>query len=339
MKLARMTDAGALLEAVYADPAADEPRAIYSDFLLERGDRLGELIALQLARAAKGKKTATKEKALMAAEGAGWWKDHPSTQFGTVRWEDTARGFPVVFRPGWPVSSEHLTDQERAVIATAGNPAWNTVEAISISYEMVSPGMAELLRTASFASLRAIDGLNVRILERIADLRLDVRALELWVREDRDVPPVTGFSALRELTVDMRATPARVLAALAPSDLLGRLRSLELRGVASGTIEDALAAQAALPPNVERFTLDRFYGQWVTLTGDRARPTVDVSMTAHQIDEVLASLRRLDPAAVASVKVKFAEGGFFTKKSRPVLAEQVRGALAKLGDWGTLDAG
>ena len=38
----------ALLAAVYANPADDAPRAVYADWLLERGDRLGELIALEL---------------------------------------------------------------------------------------------------------------------------------------------------------------------------------------------------------------------------------------------------------------------------------------------------
>ena len=38
----------ALLAAIYADPAADAPRAVYADWLLERGDPRGELIALQL---------------------------------------------------------------------------------------------------------------------------------------------------------------------------------------------------------------------------------------------------------------------------------------------------
>jgi uncharacterized protein (TIGR02996 family) len=39
----------ALLAAVHANPAEDGPRAIYGDWLLERGDPRGELIALQLA--------------------------------------------------------------------------------------------------------------------------------------------------------------------------------------------------------------------------------------------------------------------------------------------------
>src|SRR5207248_7122270 len=48
-----------LLAAVYADPESDEPRAVYADWLQERGDPWGELIALQLSKPdAKKDKTA-----------------------------------------------------------------------------------------------------------------------------------------------------------------------------------------------------------------------------------------------------------------------------------------
>ncbi|MFO0552120.1 MAG: TIGR02996 domain-containing protein [Polyangiaceae bacterium] len=40
-----------LLEAVYADPGPDEPRAVYADWLVRRGDPWGELINLQLTQA------------------------------------------------------------------------------------------------------------------------------------------------------------------------------------------------------------------------------------------------------------------------------------------------
>jgi uncharacterized protein (TIGR02996 family) len=41
-----------LLAAVYADPGDDEARRVYADVLIERGDPQGELIVLQLRRAA-----------------------------------------------------------------------------------------------------------------------------------------------------------------------------------------------------------------------------------------------------------------------------------------------
>ncbi|MFT3691936.1 MAG: hypothetical protein QM831_02260 [Kofleriaceae bacterium] len=45
-----------LRAAVYDDPAADEPREIYADALLARGDPRGEFIGLQLARAREGRR-------------------------------------------------------------------------------------------------------------------------------------------------------------------------------------------------------------------------------------------------------------------------------------------
>ena len=36
-----------VLAAVYADPAADEPRAVYAGWLLAKGDALGESVAAQ----------------------------------------------------------------------------------------------------------------------------------------------------------------------------------------------------------------------------------------------------------------------------------------------------
>lgn len=57
----------ALREAVYADPDADEPRLIYADALQSRGDPRGELIALQIARAAQHRHVPTlRERALVA---------------------------------------------------------------------------------------------------------------------------------------------------------------------------------------------------------------------------------------------------------------------------------
>lgn len=49
-------DEAALLAAIVANPADDAPRAVYADWLLEQGDRRGEFIQLQLARA-KGRQS------------------------------------------------------------------------------------------------------------------------------------------------------------------------------------------------------------------------------------------------------------------------------------------
>jgi uncharacterized protein (TIGR02996 family) len=54
-----------LLAAIRAAPDDDAPRAVYADWLLERGDPLGELIAIQLARHASGGRPSRAETALL----------------------------------------------------------------------------------------------------------------------------------------------------------------------------------------------------------------------------------------------------------------------------------
>ena len=71
-------NAESLLAAILDDPASDEPRLVYGDWLTERGDPRGELIALQYKRLDAGKlpaKEAKREKQLLAEHGAKWM--HP----------------------------------------------------------------------------------------------------------------------------------------------------------------------------------------------------------------------------------------------------------------------
>ncbi|MFT3696485.1 MAG: TIGR02996 domain-containing protein [Kofleriaceae bacterium] len=64
----------ALLAAIYADPASNEPREIYADFLMGTGDPRGEFIQLQLLRAAGNATPATekRELALLRKHGKDW---------------------------------------------------------------------------------------------------------------------------------------------------------------------------------------------------------------------------------------------------------------------------
>ena len=49
-KLKREVNERALIAAILADPDDDAPRAVYADWLTERGDPRGELITVQLAK-------------------------------------------------------------------------------------------------------------------------------------------------------------------------------------------------------------------------------------------------------------------------------------------------
>jgi uncharacterized protein (TIGR02996 family) len=61
----------ALLDAIWAEPEAREPRAIYADYLSERGDVRGEYIAIRLDRAADDK-LQSRATTLETAHGGKW---------------------------------------------------------------------------------------------------------------------------------------------------------------------------------------------------------------------------------------------------------------------------
>ena len=61
----------ALLDAIWAEPEAREPRAIYADYLSERGDPRGEYIAIRLA-ANPDDKQRLRASSLEAAHGGKW---------------------------------------------------------------------------------------------------------------------------------------------------------------------------------------------------------------------------------------------------------------------------
>jgi uncharacterized protein (TIGR02996 family) len=105
----------ALRDAVYADPSSEEPRAIYADALQARGDPRGELIALQLARAAAGIALPTqRENALerrladvMPGNLAPWLEGYELARGFVARCSTRALGVPdgVARHPIWSTST------------------------------------------------------------------------------------------------------------------------------------------------------------------------------------------------------------------------------------------
>ncbi len=90
-----------LLAAILADPDDDEPRLVYADWLVERGDPRGEFIHVQCALARDHQKRGAliaRERALLAAHGAEWLAPlHQWTTKGIFR-----RGFVDEVRIGAP---------------------------------------------------------------------------------------------------------------------------------------------------------------------------------------------------------------------------------------------
>jgi uncharacterized protein (TIGR02996 family) len=126
-----------LLDAIYADLTDDDARQVYGDYLSERGDPRGELIALQLA---PSERTAAREQALIAAHGAEWLGAlAPIALPGLARF---TRGF---------VSGITLVIVAAPVLrATIGVREWLTVEQLDLRYQPAS----ELLRHPSTYGLR-----------------------------------------------------------------------------------------------------------------------------------------------------------------------------------------
>lgn len=81
-----------LLAAVYESPEDDAPRAVYADFLLERGDPRGEFIASQLSTARAKPYQRQREHELLAEHRAAWVAPLGVVDSVQVTFE---RGFPA----------------------------------------------------------------------------------------------------------------------------------------------------------------------------------------------------------------------------------------------------
>ena len=110
------TDADFLTD-VWAHPDDDAPRIVYGDWLTERGDPRGELIALQVRTAAARAATIRRELALVKLHGRDWLGPlQPAVAKGALVYE---RGFVASCTINW-----------HGLLATPGlveHPAWSTV--------------------------------------------------------------------------------------------------------------------------------------------------------------------------------------------------------------------
>ncbi len=148
-----------LLQAVYNHPEDRELRLIYGDWLQERGDPQGELIALQCCMEAQElTPTATRRiNALIRKHGMDWLGPlRPIVMKQNLRF---AQGFPA---------SVLIRDCPSALLKPLiGNPAWATIEEVDFISRSVQGGMDhEVMR-----SLRAVGGLDAPHLIEIATAR------------------------------------------------------------------------------------------------------------------------------------------------------------------------
>ncbi len=212
-----------LRAAVYRDPDSDVARAVYADYLQDRGDPRGELIALQLARAASRTPPTDRERVLIARHGAscvGPLVDYLKGSF------ELRRGF---------LASCAVDDRRPLPEALTRDPAWSTVETIDTSNAMLlaSGALISARRVATHADFgliaetrapslryeviagRAVDHTPTRVLWGGAQLRE-------WGASRMNAG---AFEHLRVLSVE--ATAGRATAALIRSELAARLEQLD----------------------------------------------------------------------------------------------------------------
>ena len=329
-----MSDEQALLAEVYRRPGEDEPRAVYADFLTDKGNKVGELIHLQLARA-KGKKgTKAKEKRAFDAQG---WPDHPVSQIcGGVGLDKLDRGFPAVFSPSMPVTPGSAKEVVESWRKHIGHPGWASLTEVSI-FGVDRPIVAELLDCTAMPLLRKVATIGPNTLFA---LKGPLRATELgvMVEGDYEMPNVSAFPHLTHLSWynEEQEGPLRspttaietTLRQIREVGFLEQVTDLDLQGQRiDSLLFDALRVWPSLPSNIRRFRLCGSDVNYAELTRDN---DLVLHLNAHVVEEVAADLRDLQPDAAPKLTVEFDNKGYFTKRSRPRLQQLIRDATAQL---------
>ncbi len=114
-----------LLAAIARAPDDDAPRAVYADWLQERGDVRGDFIALQLRPGAG--RDPKREAALVKAHGKAWLGPLAPVLIGQP-----------VFERGFPVAGTVKFRNEQDVAKYAGLAAWATFEKLTWSDHLVA---------------------------------------------------------------------------------------------------------------------------------------------------------------------------------------------------------
>jgi uncharacterized protein (TIGR02996 family) len=181
-----------LLDAVLADPDADEPRLRYAEWYDRQGDERGEFIRLQI----DGRAT-DRERDLLAAHGPRWCAPFEP-------W--SARD--VVFRRGF---AEAMSLAGRAFISI-GEGLFRTTPLRDVRLVAVAPFLDELARTPHLARLD----------------RLDLSGNWIGPAGVRELAHSPHLTRLRALDLTANDLDAAAAAALADSPHLGGLRELRV---------------------------------------------------------------------------------------------------------------
>ena len=188
-----MTTEAELLAQIYAHPLDDGPRLVYGDFLLQRGDPRGELIAMQLQH-----RDPERERALVEEHGASWVG-------GLARVLDLRPDSQTAFERGFLAIAELRRDSDAELAKVLTDPAWATVEEVrgwdpwTVLADVALPGLRR------FEAGIDIDRLALLALRKTPLVNLHealVVAYASWKPEQRKLlEDCKGLPALRELAV------------------------------------------------------------------------------------------------------------------------------------------
>jgi uncharacterized protein (TIGR02996 family) len=179
-----------LLQAIFASPSSDEPRKVYADWLMQRGDPRGELIALQLQP--RSAASVDRQRELFERHGREWLGTLEPVV--TAKLEDFERGFLAVARV------RLITDSQ--VKQVPNDPAWALIRTLSDSSH--AKAHRALMARTSFVSLEKLENAltcavaaTVRPCPKLGALMLELTRSR--PEERRRLAASTAFPAVRHL--------------------------------------------------------------------------------------------------------------------------------------------
>jgi uncharacterized protein (TIGR02996 family) len=248
-----------LLRAIIEEPAADDVRLIYADWLQDHGDPVrAEFIRLQVRLATLDEDDPDRpdlersEAVLLAAHRRRWWSEMAGVGNLDELHHEFRRGFPDTY---WLPCERFL--------AVAGQ--LSTVTPLArLELSQVTGHLAALADCPALATVRrlAISGNWVRVAELGLLLGSPylgrVEDLQLGCSDPGDeladlVARWPGAGSLRELTLYPEHMPARGVASLVTSPRLRNLRALTLPGVDTAGVRELVSAPS--PPPLEELRL------------------------------------------------------------------------------------
>lgn len=295
-----------LFEAAWADPASDAPRMVLADYLLEQGDPMGEMIALQLERSRTGAPISERELELMVVHGrrmlgpAGIW---------IQRW---------VFERGFLVAATPI--KESISREAAAHPLWSTVERIQLTQGV----WHNVLDNPHLRSLRTL-----HLTDNVA-FELSRRTEPLPIRALTGASPRNGLRFADGFleTFDHRGAFDRVRAM--SLDAWHLERSLNVRPVLESTL---IAQLEHLDLTFASVRLDdlQLWKRWFE-TSKLARLSCQISLSSYEIE--LEPMNYYAPTMFIYVEVERGGDTVIVQLDEPMEAAALSDALAIIGDLG-----